>query len=92
MSRRPMVLPVLLFLVFAQAAGHAAAGVSSSDLLPGTVCTAAEKAVAPSKRYFDFIEAPGKEFVLVPRAGHDPNQLMMDAQYRVLKERVGDCR
>jgi len=46
----------------------------------------------PSKRYFDFIEAPGKEFVLVPRAGHDPNQPMVDAQYRVIKERIAGCR
>lgn len=46
----------------------------------------------PGKRYFDFVEAPRKEYVLVPRAGHDPNQLVLDAQYRLLKERIGDCR
>lgn len=46
----------------------------------------------PSKRYFDFIQAPSKEFVIVPRAGHDPNQPMLDAQYRLLRERIGDCR
>lgn len=46
----------------------------------------------PSKRYFDFIQAPRKEFVLVPRAGHDPNQPMVDAKYSLLKERIGDCR
>jgi pimeloyl-ACP methyl ester carboxylesterase len=45
----------------------------------------------PSKRYFDFIQAPRKEFVLVPRAGHDPNPPMVDAQYRLLKK-IGDCR
>jgi pimeloyl-ACP methyl ester carboxylesterase len=45
----------------------------------------------PSKRYFDFIQAPHKEFVLVPRAGHDPNPPMVDAQYRLLKK-IGDCR
>jgi pimeloyl-ACP methyl ester carboxylesterase len=45
----------------------------------------------PSKRYFDFIQAPHKEFVLVPRAGHDPNQPMVDAQYRLLKK-IGSCR
>jgi pimeloyl-ACP methyl ester carboxylesterase len=44
-----------------------------------------------SKRYFDFIQAPHKEFVLVPRAGHDPNQTMVDAQYRLLKK-IGGCR
>jgi pimeloyl-ACP methyl ester carboxylesterase len=46
---------------------------------------------APSKRYFDFIQAPHKEFVLVPRAGHDPNPPMVDVQYRLLKK-IGDCR
>jgi hypothetical protein len=46
---------------------------------------------APSRRYFDFIQAPRKEFVLVPRTGHDPNQPMIDAQYRFLKK-LGDCR
>jgi pimeloyl-ACP methyl ester carboxylesterase len=45
----------------------------------------------PSKRYFDSIQAPRKEFVLVPRAGHDPNPPMLDAQYRVLKDKLGDC-
>ena len=47
---------------------------------------------APSKRYFDFIQAPRKEFVLVPRSGHDPNPPMVDAQYKLLKQRLGDCR
>lgn len=47
---------------------------------------------APSKRYFDYIQAPRKEFVLVPRAGHDPNPPMVAAQYKLLKERLGDCR
>jgi pimeloyl-ACP methyl ester carboxylesterase len=46
---------------------------------------------APSKRYFNFIQAPHKEFVLVPRAGHDPNPPMVDAQYRLLKK-IGNCR
>ncbi|MFC5551664.1 alpha/beta fold hydrolase [Massilia aerilata] len=45
----------------------------------------------PSRRYFDFIQAPRKEFVLVPRAGHDPNPPMVEAQYRMLKK-IGDCR
>jgi len=47
---------------------------------------------APSKRYFDFIQAPRKDYVLVPRAGHDPNPPMVDAQYRLLKERLANCR
>jgi pimeloyl-ACP methyl ester carboxylesterase len=46
---------------------------------------------APSRRYFDFIRAPRKEYVLVPGAGHDPNPPMVDAQYRLLKERIGSC-
>jgi hypothetical protein len=50
-----------------------------------------DDAGAHSKRYFDFIQEPRKQFVLVPRAGHDPNQPMIDAQY-ILRERIGDCR
>jgi len=45
----------------------------------------------PSRRYFDFIQAPRKEYLLVPRAGHDPNPPMVDAQYGMLKK-IGDCR
>jgi len=41
-----------------------------------------------AKRYFDSITAPQKEFVLVPRTGHDPNRAMLDAQFRVLKQRI----
>lgn len=41
-----------------------------------------------SRRYFESIKAPRKGFVSVPRAGHDPNQAMIDAQFRILKERV----
>ncbi|MDN4035738.1 hypothetical protein [Massilia sp. YIM B02443] len=33
-----------------------------------------------ARRYFDAIEAPAKEFIVVPRAGHDPNQPMMATQ------------
>lgn len=47
---------------------------------------------ASSKRYFDFIQAPRKDYVLVPRAGHDPNPPMVEAQYRLLRERLGNCR
>lgn len=43
---------------------------------------------AATRRYFDRISAPVKEYILLPRTGHDPNQTMVDAQYRVLKERV----
>jgi pimeloyl-ACP methyl ester carboxylesterase len=41
-----------------------------------------------AKAYFDSVTAPQKEFVLVPQAGHDPNQPTMDAQYKLLQERV----
>ncbi|WP_051293994.1 alpha/beta fold hydrolase [Pseudoduganella violaceinigra] len=44
----------------------------------------------PSRRYFDFIQAPYKEFVTVPRAGHDPNPPMVATQLRLLKK-IGDC-
>ncbi|WP_296944100.1 alpha/beta fold hydrolase [uncultured Massilia sp.] len=47
---------------------------------------------AQAKRYFDTIKAPRKEFVLVERTGHDPNVPMLAAQYRLLKERVGECK
>lgn len=45
----------------------------------------------PSKRYFDFIEAPHKEFVLAPRTGHDPNPPMVATQLSLLKK-IGDCQ
>jgi len=41
-----------------------------------------------TKRYFDGITAPAKEFVLVPRAGHDPNVAIVDAEFRILSQRV----
>lgn len=41
-----------------------------------------------TQRYFESVSAPQKELVLVPRAGHDPNQLMVDAQFKLLQERV----
>jgi pimeloyl-ACP methyl ester carboxylesterase len=43
---------------------------------------------AVSKRYFDSIVAPRKEFVLLPATGHDPNPAMVAAQYEVLKNQV----
>ena len=41
-----------------------------------------------ARAYFDSVTAPQKEFVMVPRAGHDPNQVTLDAQYKLLQERV----
>ncbi|MFM2087095.1 MAG: hypothetical protein RLZZ237_1964 [Pseudomonadota bacterium] len=43
---------------------------------------------AIARNYFDSIQAPHKSFVLVKRAGHDPNQAVLDAQWRVLREQV----
>jgi pimeloyl-ACP methyl ester carboxylesterase len=44
--------------------------------------------VDDARRYFDSLEAPRKEFVSVPRAGHDPNQAYVDAQFAVLAEKI----
>lgn len=41
-----------------------------------------------ARAYFDSITAPHKSFTLVKRAGHDPNQAVLDAQWRVLREQV----
>lgn len=41
-----------------------------------------------AKRFFDGIKAPAKEYFLVPNTGHDPNQALIDAQFKVLNERV----
>jgi len=41
-----------------------------------------------TRPYFDSITAPDKTMVLVPLAGHDPNEAMVAAQYQLLKERV----
>lgn len=43
---------------------------------------------AVTQAWFDRIEAPRKQLVTVPRAGHDPNGPLLDAQLRVLKEEV----
>lgn len=39
-----------------------------------------------ARRYFDAISAPLKTFVAVPRTGHDPNEAMLAAQYRLLRQ------
>ena len=39
---------------------------------------------AISRRYFDSLAAPQKSFILLPRTGHDPNQIMLGAQLKVL--------
>jgi pimeloyl-ACP methyl ester carboxylesterase len=39
-------------------------------------------------RYLDSIKAPIKEFLIVPDAGHDPNAALVDAHFRILRQRV----
>ena len=41
-----------------------------------------------AKRYFDSISAPEKGYVLLSKTGHDPNVMMIDAEYRVLRTRI----
>jgi pimeloyl-ACP methyl ester carboxylesterase len=41
-----------------------------------------------ARRYFDSISAPQKEFILLPRVGHDPNPTLVAAQYKLLKEHL----
>lgn len=43
---------------------------------------------AVTRRYFEHLKAPRKEMVVVPRAGHDPNAPLMEAQFKVLEQRV----
>ena len=43
---------------------------------------------AIARKYFDSITAPAKGFTVVKRAGHDPNQAMLDAQWKVLRNKV----
>ena len=41
-----------------------------------------------AQRYYDSLTAPQKDLVLLERAGHDPNQDVVDAEYRILMERI----
>ncbi|KAB8052517.1 alpha/beta fold hydrolase [Janthinobacterium rivuli] len=43
---------------------------------------------AIARTYFDSITAPTKEFTVVKRAGHAPNQAVHDAQWTVLRDKV----
>ncbi|MFC0250701.1 alpha/beta fold hydrolase [Massilia consociata] len=45
-----------------------------------------------ARRYFDRIEAPHKRFVVVPRAGHDPNEPMQAALLQVLRDAAAAAR
>jgi pimeloyl-ACP methyl ester carboxylesterase len=55
-------------------------------LLQGTEDLVTTPAVA--KRYFDTITAPVKDFILLPKTGHDPNETMLDTQLKTLTLRV----
>ncbi len=39
-----------------------------------------------ARRYFEAIRAPRKEFILLPRTGHDQNPVMLRAQLALLRE------
>jgi pimeloyl-ACP methyl ester carboxylesterase len=41
-----------------------------------------------ARRWFDMLQAPEKQFILVPRTGHDPNEPLMEAVYNLLRERA----
>ena len=41
-----------------------------------------------SRRYFDSLSAPQKDFIMMPRTGHDPNQIMIETQRKVLDEKI----
>ena len=41
-----------------------------------------------ARRYYDSLKAPQKHLVLLEHAGHDPNQDVIDAEYKILKERI----
>lgn len=41
-----------------------------------------------TRRYYENLKAPQKAFILVENTGHDPNQEMIDAQYKVLVKHV----
>ncbi|MGZ8288819.1 MAG: alpha/beta fold hydrolase [Telluria sp.] len=41
-----------------------------------------------AQRYYDSLKAPQKHLVILDKAGHDPNQDVIDAQYKLLRERI----
>jgi len=41
-----------------------------------------------ARRYYESISAPAKGWVLLQHSGHDPNQEVVDAEYKLLRERV----
>jgi pimeloyl-ACP methyl ester carboxylesterase len=56
--------------------------------MPVTMLQGEQDLVTPpevSRPYFDEIVAPKKEFVPLARTGHDPNPIMIEAQYAALQ-------
>ena len=43
---------------------------------------------AVTKAYFDRITAPTKKYILLQKVGHDPNPLMVEAQFEVLTTQI----
>ena len=41
-----------------------------------------------AQRYYASLKAPQKDLVMLEHAGHDPNQDVVDAEYKILKERI----
>ena len=41
-----------------------------------------------ARRYYEAISAPEKDWVLLEHSGHDPNQEVVDAEYKLLREKV----
>ncbi|MBC7916987.1 MAG: alpha/beta hydrolase [Rhodoferax sp.] len=44
--------------------------------------------IAVTQPYFDNLQAPDKAMVVVPNAGHGPNEAVLAAEFRLLMERV----
>jgi pimeloyl-ACP methyl ester carboxylesterase len=40
------------------------------------------------QRYYDSLKAPQKALIMLEHAGHDPNQDVIDAEYRLLMDRI----
>lgn len=61
--------------------------------VPVTLIQGAEDLVTVpevAQGYFESISAPKKEFILLPRTGHDPNVAMMTAVRQALKDQSSD--
>ena len=41
-----------------------------------------------TRAYFDKIQAPEKEYFLLPNAAHGHNQAVVDTQYRIVKDYI----